>query len=70
MLTNPTNGAVNTTGTLEDTVAGYSCIEGYDLIGDSTLVCQRNAATIHGVWSGAEPTCKSMFYMPLANTHM
>ena len=63
VLSDPDFGAVNTTGTLENTVAGYSCILGYILDGDETRECQRNADTVPGVWSGAEPTCRSRFYL-------
>ena len=62
MLTDPQFGDVNTTGTLENTVAGYSCMRGFIVDGDATRVCERNADTVPGVWSGAEPTCRSRFY--------
>ena len=61
LLLDPMNGAVNTTDTLEGTVAGYSCMQGYILSGDETRVCQRNTNTLLGVWSGTEPTCMSRF---------
>ena len=63
VLTDLQFGAVNTTDTLENTVAGYSCIQGFILDGDETRVCQRNADTVTGVWSGAEPTCMSRLYI-------
>ena len=59
LLLDPLNGDVNTTATLECTVAGYSCIQGYILYGDETRVCQRNAETLLGIWSGEEPSCIS-----------
>ena len=59
LLLDPLNGAINTTATLEGTVVGYSCIQGYILDDDETRVCQRNAETLLGVWSGVEPSCIS-----------
>ena len=61
LLLDPMNGTVNTTDTLEGTVAGYSCMQGYILIGNESRVCQRNVDTLLGVWSGTEPTCISKF---------
>ncbi len=37
-----------------DSVATYSCFNGYDLIGgDATRMCQAD-----GVWTGSQPTCR------------
>ena len=58
-LPDPTNGFITLTGMIENSVATYNCDEGYILEGDMTRTCQRNAATIPGVWSGSEPTCRS-----------
>ena len=63
LLRSPMNGAVNTTDTLEGTVAGYSCMQGYILSGDETRVCQLNTNTVLGVWSGTEPICISRLYI-------
>ena len=62
LLTDPPFGAVNTTDTLENTTAGYLCILGYILDGDETRVCQRNADTVPGDWTGEEPICASKLY--------
>ena len=63
LLLDPMNGAVNTTDTLEGSVAGYSCMQGYILSGDETRVCQRNTNTLLGVWSGTEPICIRRIYI-------
>ena len=56
-LSNLTNGQVShTAGTTFGQTATYSCNTGYNLVGDSTRMCQAN-----GEWSGSEPTCQSMF---------
>ena len=61
-LTNPANGQVSTTGgTTFGQNATYSCITGYNLVGDSTRTCEAN-----GDWSGSPPTCQSMFLYYLA----
>ena len=59
VLQSPTNGLVMQTGTIEDSVATYTCDVGYIQEGTMTRTCQRNAATIPGVWSGSEPVCNS-----------
>jgi len=52
-LTDPSNGQVNhTAGTTFGENATYSCDTGYNLVGDSTRVCQAT-----GNWSGSAPTC-------------
>ena len=62
-LNNITNGAVNVTDeSLETTVAGYSCVTGYEIDGDETRVCERNVDAIPGMWSGLEPMCRSMSF--------
>ena len=54
-LPNPVNGRVNhTAGTTLGQTATYSCNAGYDLVGNSTRVCETT-----GLWSGSAPTCPS-----------
>ena len=58
-LTNPANGSVNhTAGTTFKQNATYSCDTGYNLVGDSTRVCQAT-----GNWSGSAPTCQGMLLL-------
>ena len=55
-LTDPVNGQVSHTGgTTSGQTATYTCNTGYNLVGDSTHICQAT-----GVWSGSEPTCQRM----------
>ena len=62
-LNNIANGDVNVTDeSLENTVAGYSCVTGYEIVGDETRVCDRNPDAIPGMWSGSEPMCRSMSF--------
>ena len=54
-LTDPANGQVtHTTGTTFGQIATYSCNIGYNLVGNSTGVCQDT-----GEWSG-NATCQGM----------
>ena len=46
-LSGPENGAVSI-----DSLATYSCNEGYDLVGNVTREC------LGGSWSGSSPQCK------------
>ena len=49
------NGQVShPNGTTFGQTATYSCNTGYNLVGDSTRMCQAD-----GIWSGNEPTCIS-----------
>ena len=58
-LSNQANGQVShTAGTAFGQTATYSCDTGYNLVGDSTRMCQAN-----GIWSGSEPTCQGMLLM-------
>ena len=41
-------------GNLEGNNATYSCMVGFDLIGDSIRACQPS-----GAWTGEDPTCQS-----------
>ena len=54
-LNTTTNGQVShlNVTTFRQT-ATYSCNTGYNLVGDSTRMCQAD-----GMWSGSEPTCIS-----------
>ena len=54
-LSDPANGQVNTTGTTFEQTATYSCNTGYNLVGDSTRMCQATAN-----WSGSAPMCERM----------
>ena len=54
--TNPDNGQViRANGTTFRQTATYSCNTGYNLVGDSTRMCQAT-----GVWFGSAPTCQGM----------
>ena len=37
------------------TRATYTCVDGYELVGDKARTCQEN-----GEWSGREPRCRRM----------
>ncbi|XP_064386142.1 mucin-2-like isoform X2 [Halichondria panicea] len=53
VLTDPTNGAVDTSsGTTFMMTATYTCNTGYNIVGDMTRTCQDAM-----LWSGAAPTC-------------
>lgn len=58
LLDSPKNGRVSFTGITINSVAKYSCFQGYDVVGETTRTCQKN-----GQWSGHEPFCKGMCYM-------
>ena len=47
-----TNGTVSVYSTTHQSVANYSCIAGYTLMGTEKRTCQ-----INGLWSGSIPTC-------------
>ncbi len=51
-LSNPTDGSVSYSQTLEGYTATYSCNSGYQVSGSSSRTCQSNA-----VWSNSAPTC-------------
>ena len=44
-----------TSGTVFQSVANYTCDNGYNLVGIQSRTCESNA-----MWSGAEPECKGM----------
>ena len=53
-LANPSNGQVShPNGTTVEQTATYSCDAGYNLVGDSTRMCQAT-----GAWSGSAPVCE------------
>ena len=52
-LDNPDDGIVSLNGTRLNSVAGYHCNIGYELVGDTERHC-----TEQGVWSGNQPTCE------------
>lgn len=49
------NGRAATSETVFQSVANYSCDNGYNLVGVPSRTCESNA-----VWSGAEPECKGI----------
>lgn len=54
LLQNPTDGRVDLTeGTKFNSVARFSCNEGYNVFGPSTMTCLAT-----GEWCCARPTCK------------
>ena len=58
-LPDPANGRVNdTSGTTFGQTATYNCNTGYNLVGNSTRMCQAT-----GVWSGSAPTCEGMLLL-------
>ena len=52
-LSNPSNGNVNVPSRRIGSTAVYSCITGYNLVGDESRVCRSG-----GSWSGSAPTCE------------
>ena len=56
-LTDPANGQVSHSRTTLGQTATYSCNTGYNLMGDSTCMCQAMG------WSGSAPTCQGMLSM-------
>ena len=54
-LSDPDNGAVNTTGTKVGDSATYSCDSGYELRGNTTVTCHLN-----GDWSESPPICEGI----------
>ncbi len=59
-LTNPMNGMVTYTNNVIGSIATYSCITGYRLVGDSTRECAVVSSSQNS-WSGAPPRCISKF---------
>ena len=52
-LLSPQNGDVQFTSTLQDSIATYSCITGYMVVGPSSRTCLSS-----GLWSDSDPTCE------------
>lgn len=46
------NGYVNCTGSLHGALVVYSCLQGYSLIGQETLLCTED-----GNWNASVPKC-------------
>ena len=65
-LTQPNNGAVtftpgpNSVSLGVGSVATYSCVPGYDLVGQATRVCQDTSGGSTGTWSGHAPICRGI----------
>ena len=52
-LSKPDNGdVVLNASTKYEAVANYSCNDGFQLVGDTSRICQST-----GTWSGVQPTC-------------
>lgn len=49
----PANGLIQTTGTQFGSTATYSCLPGFNLVGNERRTCQAN-----GFWNGVEPFCQ------------
>ena len=49
------HGNTSTNGTVFQSVATYTCDNGYNLDGFQNRTCESNA-----MWSGDEPECKGM----------
>ena len=56
----PANGLIVTTGTQFGSTATYSCLPGFNLVGNEQRTCQAN-----GFWSGIEPFCQGKSLVPL-----
>ena len=51
----PENGNISLTGTTVDSIATYTCNEGFLSVGLLTRICQ-----INGMWSGAATICQGI----------
>ena len=47
------NGSVTVSSDTNNTIAVYSCNEGFELVGESTRVCMSDST-----WSGNSPICR------------
>lgn len=61
-LGTPTNGRLALTKTSYNGHAKFTCDDGFNLIGSSTITCLAN-----GNWSDDVPTCKSFYECPALN---
>ncbi len=59
-LTNPMDGMVTYTNNTIGSIATYSCINGYRLVGDSTRECVV-VSTSQNSWLGIPPVCLSKY---------
>ena len=57
-LSSPQNGDIQFTSTLQGSVATYSCITGYTVVGPSNRTCLSS-----GLWSDSDPTCECKVVM-------
>ena len=58
-LTDPANGQViHPGGTTFGQTATYSCNTGFNLVGNSTRMCQAD-----GMWTASTPTCERMLLL-------
>ena len=53
-ITKPVNGKITCNGYVTGKSCSFTCIDGYELKGDSKRVCQTA-----GTWSGDLPVCES-----------
>ena len=61
----PSNGAVSYSDTtLINSVATFTCSEGYIVTGDSTRTC-----LVTGMWSGIQPSCEREWMEEVYNVH-
>ena len=49
----PADGSVLYSDRVVESVAQYSCNEGFSLVGGTSRICQSD-----GIWSGEEPICQ------------
>jgi hypothetical protein len=52
-LTSPLNGNVSMDGTVYESIAMYTCYDGYILMGECHRLCLEN-----GSWSHKQPSCE------------
>ena len=60
-LANPANGAVIVSGLSVGDTASYTCIFGFELVGNVTVTCRDG-----GQWSSHPPVCQIIGIKPLA----
>ena len=56
------NGLMVINDTTFNSTASYSCDTGYELVGNTTRICQAN-----GNWSGDQPSCLGKYLVILLN---
>ena len=57
-LPNPANGAVILNGTVEGSIANYTCDEGFSPDGPVVRMCRNDR-----MWSGVPPQCEGESYI-------